>query len=93
MYARLVIFIAKNILNDVQHRFRKGKSTETVIHAFLENIQRAIEIKTKLIGFVFDLPKAYDVLDPNILLFKLKACGIRGTVNQWFKSYLTNRQQ
>jgi hypothetical protein len=39
----------------------------------------------------FDLPKAYDVADHNILLFKLDAYGIRGLVNQWFKSYLSNR--
>ena len=39
------------------------------------------------------MSKAYDVLDYNILLFKLEAYGIRGTVNQWFKSYLSNSKQ
>ena len=54
MYARLMTFIAKsNILNDVQHGFRKGKSTKTEIRAFFENIQRAIEKKTNLIGIFF----------------------------------------
>jgi hypothetical protein len=39
MYSRLMSFIIKNnILNDAQHGFCEGKSTETVIHAFLENI-------------------------------------------------------
>ena len=55
MYSRLISFIVKsNILNDVQHGFHEGKSTETVIHAFLENIQRAIEKKVNLIGNFFD---------------------------------------
>ena len=54
MYTRLMTFIAKNsILNDVQHAFCEGKSTETAIHGFLENIQRAIGKKTNLIGIIF----------------------------------------
>ena len=89
MYGRLTSFVTKNnILNDAQHGFREGKSTETATHAFLENIQKAIEKKIHLIGIFFDLSKAYDVLDHKILLFKLDAYGIRGLVNQWFKSYL-----
>ena len=66
---------------------------ETAAHTFLENIQQAIEKKIHLIGIFFDLSKAYDVLDHTILLSKLDAFGIRGIVNQWFKSYLCNRKQ
>ena len=43
--------------------------------------------------FFFDLSKTYDVLDYNILLFKLEDYGIRGIVNQCFKSYLSNCKQ
>ena len=39
------------------------------------------------------MSKAYDVLDHNILLFKLEAYGIRGLVNQWFKTYLSNQKR
>jgi hypothetical protein len=59
-------------------------------YAFLENIQKAIENKTNLIGIFFDLSKAYDVLDHKILFSKLDAYGIRGNVNQWFKTYICN---
>jgi len=48
MYSRLMSFVTKNnILNDIQHGFHEGKSTETATHAFLENIQKAIEKKDK----------------------------------------------
>ena len=44
MYSRLLSFLTKNgILNNAQHGFREEKSTETAIHAFIENIQEAIE--------------------------------------------------
>ena len=67
IYSRLLSFLTKNgILNDAQHGFREGKSTETAIHAFLKNIQEAIEKKKHLIGIFLDLSKAYDVLDYKI---------------------------
>ena len=39
------------------------------------------------VGVFLDLVKAFDTVDLEILL------GIRGTVLDWFRSYLTNRQQ
>jgi hypothetical protein len=89
MYNRLMSFIIKNnILHDTQHGFREGKSTETAAHTFLENIQKAIDKKVNLNGIFFYLSKAYDVLDNNILLFKLEKYGIRDLVNQWFKTFM-----
>ena len=37
--------------------------------------------------------KPYDTVDHHILLKKLEYYGIKGLANNWFKSYLSNRQQ
>ena len=39
------------------------------------------------------MQKAFDIVDHQILLAKLNHYGIRGVSNDWFKSYLSNRNQ
>lgn len=46
-----------------------------------------------VVGIFFDLTKAYEVLDHNTLLDKLNSYGIRGNMNLWFKSYVSNHSQ
>jgi hypothetical protein len=82
-----------NIIKNKQNGIREGKSTEKKTHAFFENIQKKKKKKINLIGFFFYLSKAYDLLDHKMLLFKLDTYGIRGLVNQLFKSYLCNQKQ
>ena len=41
----------------------------------------------------FDLQKAFDTVDHEILLYKLYNYGVRGTVYSWFSEYLSNRKQ
>ena len=94
IYNRLLNFLEKcNIINENQFGFRTGHSTSSALVEFLFKTLNALENKEIMIGLFLDLSKAFDSLDHSILLQKLYLYGIRGTLWQWFKSYLSNRKQ
>lgn len=45
------------------------------------------------VALFFDLSRAFDTVNHNLLLEKLYRIGIRGVVNDWVASYLKNRSQ
>jgi hypothetical protein len=94
MFNRFIPFLYDNkILTEAQKSFRKGKCIETVVQAFIEIIEEALDKGAHTIGTFIDLIKAYDTLNHKVLQEKLPSYGIRGITNSWFKSYLTNRRQ
>jgi retron-type reverse transcriptase len=91
---RLLSFIRQNnILHNSQHGFRHGYSTCTAIAELLDYITKALDNSCFSLSAFFDVSKAFDSINHEILLTKLEHYGIRGSVNSWFRSYLVNRFQ
>jgi hypothetical protein len=86
----LTSFIVKNILTEAQNGYREKKSTKAARQTFIERIQEAMDKGLHALGLYFDLTKAYDVFNHDILPDKHNSYGIRGKTNLWFKSYLTH---
>ena len=58
-----------------------------------ENIRKALEVENIGSQTFLELQKAFHAVDQQTLLAKLNHYGIRRVSNDWFKSYLSNRNQ
>ena len=76
-----------------QFGFRKAHSTIDTLINITERIRERLDKGEFACGVFVDLQKAFDTVDHEILLAKLNHYGIRGIINDWFRSYLSNRSQ
>ena len=89
---QLVGYLENNILCKEQFGFRSKMETQHAILNFCKNLETGAVSKHQLAIFV-DIRKAFDTVNHDILLAKMKNLGIRGTEWEWFKDYLSNRKQ
>ena len=94
MHSRLSTFLnIKDIIYPLQFGFRQNYSTSYALIHLTETIKEALDQGKYGCGIFVDLQKAFDTVDHNILLGKLKHYGIRGVAYGWFESYLKDRKQ
>ena len=94
VYNRLYSYLKTNkILIPEQFGFQTNLSTDMAILALQNLLAKNISENSFALGLFLDLSKAFDTLDHNILLKKLSHYGIRGVAFDWFRSYLSDRQQ
>ena len=82
-----------NILYDYQFGFRHNHSTTLALIEVIDSILQNLDNRETVLGIYFDLQKAFDTVNHDILLYKLHNYGVRGVVYDWFKNYLTDRYQ
>ena len=94
IYLRLSSFLsAKNIICGQQFGFRKNHSTVHAVNHSVNLILEGIQTHKHILGIFIDLSKAFDTINHEIMLFKLRNYGIRGNCLNLIKSYLTSRKQ
>ena len=90
----LLSFLAQNsILCPQQFGFCQGLSTSLALLKLQDHILEQNSKKLFTCAIFLDLKKAFDTVDYQILLGKLSQCGLGGSTNKFFESYLSKRQQ
>ena len=82
-----------NILFKYQFGFRANYSTNQALTEIIEQIRNACDKGLYTCSIYLDIQKAFDTVNQNILLAKLKHYGIKGTSFDWFKSFICDRVQ
>jgi len=72
---------------------REKSSTDMATYALLNTVLSSLDKKHVVGGIFWDLQKAFDCVNRNILLTKLEFYGISGIANQLMRSYLNHRYQ
>ena len=94
VYNQFIEYIENNnILSDLQFGFQKNKSTEHAISSIFTNITNALTKKQSSYCIFLDFAKAFDTVNHEILIQKLKYYGVQGNTLKLFESYLSNRTQ
>ena len=81
------------IFNPIQFGFLEGKSTVTQLLTGYNDWASSRNKSTPTDVIFLDFTKAFDSVPHERLLLKLKGYGIEGNMLQWFRNFLTNRQQ
>ena len=94
LHERVSDFLSKNSsLHPLQFGFRKYHSCEHALLAAKNEILQTLDKKHIAMLLLIDFSKAFDMVDHQILLYKLSHYGIRGVALNWFHSYLNDRSQ
>ena len=93
VYKRTYSFLQKHrILYKSQYGFRSAHSCENAITELVGHVIKEQEMGKHTAALFLDLSKAFDTLEHKVLLKKLEIYGIRGSLLDWFESYLHQRK-
>lgn len=82
-----------NLLNETQHAYRKGHSTQTCLSEVVNYIYREND-NGNLVGIAsLDLSKAFDSISHSHLIEKLSNFGLGSNSLNWCRTYLKDRKQ
>ena len=86
-------FEKHELLTGFQHAYRKFHGTVTCLFELLNEIYQLIDNKNKVAIVSLDLSKAFDTINHQLLIQKLKSFNLKSNATDFLKSYLSNRMQ
>ena len=86
-------YLNKNVIENSQHGFRKGRSCQTNLIEFNDQISNWVDEGKCVDVLYLDFAKAFDKVDHERLMVKLAAAGIKGKLWAWIRDWLANRHQ
>ncbi|XDV45291.1 hypothetical protein PO909_013411, partial [Leuciscus waleckii] len=85
------ILEVKGLMSPYQSGFRAGRNSMDAVLSLEADIRRAQANKEVMVGPLFDIEKAYDMLWKEGLLIKIKCMGIGGKMYNWIMDFLIER--
>ena len=86
-------FSSNDLFYAGQYGFRPNRNTSQALLDLTSHIHDKLDQGSNVLGVFIDLSKAFDTLDFDILLQKLKRYGVSKNSLKWFESYITGRSQ
>ena len=86
-------FESCNLLFAGQHGFRAGHSCETALHELVSTCLNNLDKKKINLLLFIDFKKAFDMVDPKLLLYKLLNYGFSNDAIKLMENYFFDRQQ
>ena len=83
----------EDILYPLQHGFRRGRSCETQLIEFIDDLSNNLHNNQQTDILVMDFAKAYEKVCHSLLTHKTHHYGIQGNVNRWIKNLLASHKQ
>ena len=92
-YRPISLLSTNNILYEKQFGFRNQHSTNYTLIEITEKIKQGCDSEKFVCGVFLDFQKAFDTVNHDIVLKKLKQYGIHDKSNKWLRSFLEGRKQ
>ena len=86
-------FLLNEVLHEKQYGFRENSTTELTVNQVVDELTEASEKKLINCSVFLDLAKAFNTVNHNILISKLKSYNIKGSMLSLLKDYLKDRSQ
>ena len=91
---KMVKFIEQNsLLCENQHGFRSGRSCLTQLLSHIDDVMRGLINGADTDAIYLDYAKAFDKVDHQLLIKKLRRYGFNEHLVLWIESFLTHRSQ